>query len=115
MCVTHAMPCVNMHGNLEGESQFSLGGGGGGGGGWQQASVCGSSKEKEEEGKREMKERKGEREEEKRRKKGRKRGKIKRKRKECYVVSKPGRQRTQNCAAKGRFPPTLVILRLRAT
>ena len=74
MCVTHGMPCVNMHGNLEGYKrgvpiQFV---------GGQQASVRGSSQEKEEEGKREREERKrereerkGEREEEKRRRGGR--------------------------------------------
>ena len=55
------------------------------------------------------------RKEEKRRRKGRKRGKIKRKRKECCAVSRPERQRTQNCTTRGRFPPTLVILRLGAT
>ena len=49
MCVTQGMPCVDMHGNLEGYKrgvpiQFV---------GRQQASVRGSSKEKEEEGKRE--------------------------------------------------------------
>ena len=89
----------------------------------QQEAVCGSSKEKEEEGKigreerrREREERKGgreerkgERKEEKRRRKGRKRGKRKRKRKECCAVRRPGRQRTLNCATRGRFPPTLVI------
>ena len=50
--------------------------------------------------------------EEKRRRKGRKRGKRKRKRKECCAVSRSGRQRIRNCATRGRFPPTLVILRL---
>ena len=54
------------------------------------------------------------RKEEKRRRKERKRGKRKRKRKECCVVNKPGRQRTRNCVTRGRFPPTLVILRLGA-
>ena len=54
------------------------------------------------------------RKEEKIRRKGRKRGKRKRKRKECCAVSRPGRQRTRNCATRGRFPPTLVILRLGA-
>ena len=117
MCVTHGMPCVNMHGNLEGYKsgvpiQFV---------GGQQASVRGSSQEKEEgkrereERKREREERKGEREEEKRRRKGRKRGKRKRKRKECCVINRSGRQRTWNCTARGRFSPTLVILRLGAT
>ena len=128
MCVTHGMPCVNMHGMpcvnmydtfghyirafIDGVSR----------------SVRGSSKEKrkggkekEEERRREREERKGEREErkgerkeEKRRRKGRKKGKRKRKRKECCTVSRPGRQRTRNCATRGRFPHTLVILRLGA-
>ena len=78
-------------------------------------------KEKEEERRREREERKGgreeskgERKEEKRRGKGRKRGKRKGKRKKCYAVSRPGLQRTRNCAIRGRFPPTLVILRLGA-
>ena len=84
---------------------------------FQDSSVHGSSKEKKEEGKREREERKeGGKEkkmkEEKRRRKGRKRGKRKRKRKECCAVSKPGRQRSRNCATRGRFPHTLVILRL---
>ena len=84
-------------------------------------SVRGSSKEKrkggkekEEERRREREERKGERKEEKRRRKGRKRGKRKRKRKECCVVSRPGRKKTRNCDTRGRFPPTQVILRLEA-
>ena len=51
---------------------------------------------------------------EKERRKGRKRGKRMRKTKEYCAVSKPGWQRTQNCATRGRFPPTLVILRLGA-
>ena len=54
------------------------------------------------------------RKEEKRRRKGRKRGKRKRKRKECCAVRRPGRQRTRNCATRGRFPPTMVILHLGA-
>ena len=122
--VTHGMPCVNMHGSLPclykgltwavGRVRESS------------RSVCGSSKEKrkggkekEEERKREREERKGGREErkggreeEKKRRKGRKRGKRKRKRKECCAMSSPGRKRTRNCATRGRFPPTLVILRL---
>ena len=57
MCVTHGMPCVNLHGTLEyyirGVPIQVVG--------EQQASVRGSSKEKEEEGKRER-----EREEKKR-------------------------------------------------
>ena len=94
-------------------------------GGQQIQFVGGSSKEKEEEGRKgEEKGRKGKerrkggkekkRKEEKRRRKGRKRGKRKRKRKECCAVSRPGRQRTRNCATRGRFPPTLVILCLGA-
>ena len=55
------------------------------------------------------------REEEKRRRKKRKRGKRKRKREECRVVSRPIWQRTRNCATRGNFPTTLVILRLGAT
>ena len=55
MCVTHGMPCVNMHCTFEayiyGVSN-SVCEGGGGGGGVQQASVRGRSKEKEAEGKR---------------------------------------------------------------
>ena len=71
-------------------------------------------REGEEEGRKGREEREGERKEEKRRRKGRKRGKRKRKRKECCAVSRPGRQRTRNCTTRGRFPPTLVILRLGA-
>ena len=52
------------------------------------------------------------RKEEKRRRKGRKRGKRKKKMKECCAVSRPGRNRIQNYTTRGRFPPTLVILRL---
>ena len=54
------------------------------------------------------------RKEEKRRRKGRKRGKRNRKRKECCVVRRPGRKRTRNCATRGRFRHTIVILRLGA-
>ena len=122
MCVAHGMPCVNMHAHHEGyknghgqlisdSSSFSP---------WEQQGGGGREKEKEEERKREEREggreeRRGERKEEKRRGKGRKREKKrKRKRKECCVVSRPGRKRTRNCATRGRFPPTLVILRLGA-
>ena len=89
--------------------------------GGQQASVHGSSKEKEGEGKKRKggkEKRKGGKERRKRGKKrirkGRKRGKRKRNRKDCCAVSRLGRQRTRNCATRGRFPPTLVILRLGA-
>ena len=96
--------------------------------GGQQASVRGSSKEKEGEGKKRKggkEKRKGGKErrkegkerrkkEEKRRRKGRKRGKRKRKMKECCTVRRPKRQITRNCATRGRFSPTLVILRLGA-
>ena len=47
-------------------------------------------------------------------KKKRKREKGKRKRKKCRAVSRPGRRRTRNYATIDRFPPTRVILRLRA-
>ena len=40
--------------------------------------------------------------------------KKKEERRECCAVSRPGRQRTRNCATRGRFPPTLVILCLGA-
>ena len=65
-------------------------------------SVCGGSSKEEEN-------RKGGKEK-------RKRGKERRKerRKECCAVSRPGRQRTRNCAIRSRFPPTLVILSLGA-
>ena len=60
---------------------------------------------------------KGRKEEKRRkmRKNKRKRGKEKRKMKECRVVSRLGQRRTRNCATRGRFPPTPVILRLGAT
>ena len=116
MWVTHGMPCVNMHGTLEGYKrgapiQFvrQLGEGGG----RKKKRKRGNEKRK---GGKER--RKGGKEkkwkEEKRRRKGRKRGKRKRKRKECCAVSRPERQRTRNCTTRDRFPPTLVILRLGA-
>ena len=85
MCVTHGMPCVTMHGLFKayiyGVSKSVCGKG-------QQEAVCGSSKEKEEEGKRgreerrrEREERKGEREEKERRKE-KKKGEEERKKKE---------------------------------
>ena len=124
MCVTHGMPCVTMHGHYEGYiygSQIQLGGRGSSFSPWEQQGGGGREKEKEVERRREREEReggreerRGERKEEKRREKGRKRGKRKRKRKECCAVSRPGRQRTRNCVTGGRFPPTLVILRLGA-
>ena len=131
MCVTHGMPCVIMHGHVK-TYKYEIKGEGGGqqrqfvreqkiqfvgeqqreGGGREKRK---GGKEKRKEGKerrRRGKEKK--RKEEKRRRKGRKRGKRKRKRKECCTVSRPGRQRTRNCATRGRFPLTLVILRLGA-
>ena len=54
------------------------------------------------------------RKEEKIGKKKRKRGPGKGKRRECCVVSRPGLRRTRNCATRGRFSSTLVILRLGA-
>ena len=111
MCVTHGMPCVNMHGTFEGYKrgapiQFLEKQGEGGGrekrrGGKEKRK---GGKEKRKGGK-EMK-----REEETMRRKKRKRGKRNRKRKECRAVSRPRQQRTQNYATRGRFPHTLVIL-----
>ena len=81
----------------------------------------GSSKKKEEEGKREREERKrerakrkGEMEEKKRKAKKEREEKKKeeKKRKECRTVSRPKQQRTRNCVTRGRFPSTLVILHL---
>ena len=97
------------------------------GGGSKKQSV-GTSKEKEEEGKRGREERRREREERKgemeenegkgKKKREEERGvreeKEREKRKECCAVSRPRRQRTRNCATRGRFPPTLVILCLGA-
>ena len=85
MCVTHGMSCVTMHGLFKayiyGVSKSVCGE-------RQQEAVHGSSKEKEEEGKRgreerrrERKERKGEREEKERRKE-KKKGEEERKKKE---------------------------------
>ena len=111
MCVTHGMPCVNIYGSFEAYIRASHGL-------LVEAressrSVRGSSKEKRKGGKEKEEERRRKREERKGgRRKGRKRGKRKRKRKECCAVSRPGRQRTRNCATRGRFPPTLVILLL---
>ena len=105
MCVTHGMPCVIMHGHVK-TYKYEIGGG-------KERRKGGKEKRKGgKERRKGGKEKK--RKEEKRIRKGRKRGKIKRTRKECCEVSTPGRQRTQNCATRGRFPPTLVILRLGA-
>ena len=115
----HAWPFESLY---KGGLKISLCGGG------NKKQSVGASKEKEEEGKRGREERRREREERKgeREEKGGK-GKKKReeerggreekergKRKECYAVSRPRRQRTRNCTTRGRFPPTLVILRLGA-
>ena len=59
-------------------------------------------------------EEKGRKRKEKDRRKRMKRGKRKRKRKECRAVRRPRLQRTRNCTTRGRFPLTLVILRLGA-
>ena len=72
-------------------------------------------KEKGRKGKEKWRKRKEKkRKEEKRKRKGRKRGKRKRKMKECCAVSRPRWKRTRKCATRGRFPSTLVILRLGA-
>ena len=125
MCVTHGMPCVNMHDSFEayirgvtwavGEARRA-----------HDQSV-GVARRREREGRRrrrkgEEKGRKGKekegkerrRKEENRIRKRRNRGKRKRKRKECCAVSRPGWKKTRNCATRGRFPHTLVILRLGA-
>ena len=108
MCHTHGLSCVNMHVTFEAyiygvPIQFVEQQGEGGG------------REKRKGGKEKRKGGKeNKREQEKRRRKRRKRGKRKRKRKECRAVSRPRQQRTRNCATRGRFPPTLVILRLGA-
>ena len=124
-CRTHGKPCVIMHGHVKtykyeimggskcsswDSSKLSL---------WEQQGEGGGREERrrEREGKGKEKER---RREEKERKKEKKKGeeerkkKRKRERKECCAVSRPGRQRTRNCATRGRFPSTLVILRLGA-
>ena len=51
---------------------------------------------------------------EKERRKEKNKGEEERKRKECSAVRRPRLQRTRNCTTRGRFPPTLVILRLGA-
>ena len=117
MCVTpacHVSSCMSLLKPINMGVPIQFGG--------QQDSVRGSSKKKEEEGKREREERKREREEKKRKGKkkreeeerGGREEKKKRKRKKCCAVSRPGWQRTRNYATRGRFPPTLVILRLGA-
>ena len=122
MCVTHGMPCVTMHGLLKaymkGVSESVSGEEAGRSSPWEQQGQGGREKRKGGKEKRKggNERRKGgkwrKRKEEKRRRKGRKRGKRKRKRKECCAVSRPRRKKTWNCATRGRFPPTLVILRL---
>ena len=115
MCVTHGMPCVNMHGTFEGYKmgapiQFVEQQGEGGG-----REKRKGAKEKRKGGKEKRKGGKEKkRKEENRRRKMRKRGKRKRKNKKCRAVSRPRRQRTWNWATRGRFPLTLVILRLGA-
>ena len=97
-CGTHGKPCVNMHGTFEGYIYGS-----------SNSVYRGSSKKKEEEGKRER--------EEKKRKGKKKREELKkkeeRKMNESRTMSRPRRKRTRNCATRGKFSPTLVILRLR--
>ena len=125
MCVTHGMPFFTMHGLFKayiyGVSKLVCGEGAPRSSPWEQQGEGGGrekrkgGKEKRKGGKERRNGGKGRKmKEEKRRRKGRKRGKRKRKREECCAVSRPGRQRTRNCAIRGRFPPTLVILCLRA-
>ena len=139
--VTHGKPCVTMHGKgmhvcntwhamchhaWPFESLYK---------GGLKISLCGGGSKKQSVGAARRRRRKGKEEGRKGEEKGRKgkekenggKGKKKReeerggreekergKRKECCAVNRPGRQRTQNCATRGRFPPTLVILRLGA-
>ena len=100
MCVTHGMPCVNMHGTLRAINM-----------GAQILFVWGAARRRRRKGK--EKGRKGE--EKGRKRKEEKKNEEERKRKECHAVSRPRRQRTRNCATRGRFPHTLVILCLGAT
>ena len=93
MCVTHGMPCVNMHGSFEAYIKGFT---------WvvhtsneSSTSVCGRSKEKEEEGKREREERRREREErkgerEEKKRKGKKKREEKRKGREGKGRGKGG-------------------------
>ena len=110
MCVTHGMPCVNMHDTLESYKYGSK---------IQFVGAVRSrrrkGKEKGRKGKEKGGERKGERDEKKR--KGKKKreeergGREEKERGKGCTVSIPRRKKTQNCATRGRFPPTLVILR----
>ena len=112
-CVTHGMPCVNLHGSFKAYIR---------GCSWLIRTSKGATarrrrrKGKEEGRKGEEKggkeRRNGGKEKKKREEErgGREEKKKKRKRKECCAVSRPEHQRTQKCATRGRFPPTLVIL-----
>ena len=68
--------------------------------------MCGSTTRRKEKERKKMKEEK---------KKERKKGKEEGNRNQRHAWSRTGRQRTRNCAMRGRFPPTPVILRLKAT
>ena len=109
----HVSTCMALLKPIYMGSQIQLVGGGGGGAAslspWEQQGE-GGGREKRKGGK---EKRKGGKEK-RNGGKEKKRKKENRKRKECRAVSRPGRRRTQNCATKGRFPPTLVILRLGA-
>ena len=61
------------------------------------------------------KERKKRKEEEEKRKERRKKGKEEGNRNQCRAGSGTRLQRTWNCSARGRFPPTPIILCLGAT
>ena len=119
MCVTLGMPCVNMHGSFEayirGCSWLIRTSKGGAARRRRRKGKEKGGKEKRKGGKERRKGGKEKkRKEEKRIRKGRKRGKRKRKMKECCIVRRFGWKRTRNCATRGRFPPTLVILSLGA-
>ena len=103
---THGKPCVPLHGRFKmykWDVRRSRGG----------EDRKEEGKEKGRKGKEKW--RKEEKKKEENRRKMRKKEKEERKKKECCVVTRPGRQRTRNCATRGRFPPTPVILCLGAT
>ena len=135
MWMTHGKPCVTMHGKgmhvcdtwhamchyIKGVSKSVCGEGAARSSLWEQQGEGGGRKRGREEKRREREERKGEREEKggkgkkkREEERGGREEKERGKRKECCAVSRPGRQRTRNCATRGRFSPTLVILHLGA-
>ena len=94
MCVTHGMPCVNMHGSFEAYIRgFTWAVGRRKGAQLQSMGAARRRRRKgKEKGRKER--RKGGKERRKERRKEKKKGEEERKRKECCAVSRPGRQRT---------------------